>query len=198
MTWLADPARRILRVAAAGALALTATATAGCGLLGGDGDSSWEEAAAQIDGIVNYRVERPDLVEPGHVEGKVFYEVRPPVGGQHFATWQDCNGQVYEAPLIDEYAVHSLEHGAVWITYRPDLPDDQVEALAARVRDTEKLFLSPYPGLQVPISLQAWGYQLALEDAGDDRIDTFIRALRVNASPEGPTAPCTGGTDATQ
>jgi hypothetical protein len=196
MTWLADPARRILRVAAA--LALTATATAGCGLLGEDGDATWEEAAAQIDGIVNYRVERPDLIESEHIEGNASYEIRPPVGGQHFNTWQNCNGQVYEAPLIDEYAVHSLEHGAVWITYRPDLPEDQVEALAARVRDTEKLFLSPYPGLLVPISLQAWGYQLALEDAGDDRIDEFIRALRVNASPEGPTAPCTGGTDATQ
>jgi hypothetical protein len=131
---------------------------------------------------------------PGHVEGKVFYDVRPPVGGKHFATWQDCNGIVYSGQLVDEHAVHSLEHGAVWIAYRPDLPAGQVELLAARVTGTEKLFMSPYRGLESPISLQAWGYQLTVDDAGDQRIDAFIEVLRVNASPEGPTAPCAGGT----
>lgn len=186
--------RPILRLLAAGGLVLAAGT--GCGLLGGGeaGGSSWEEQAAAIEGIVNYRVERPDAVIPEHVGGRVFYEIRPPVGGQHYDTWYDCNGAIYPAVLVDEHAVHSLEHGAVWITYQPDLPPGQVEALAARVRDTEKLMMSPYPGQESPISLQAWGYQLMVDDAADQRIDAFIRALRVNASPEGPTAPCTGGT----
>jgi len=186
-------ARPQVRLLLAGGLVLAAGT--GCGLLGGEGSgSSWEEQAAAIEGIVNYRVERPDAVIPEHVAGQVFYDIRPPVGGQHYDTWYDCNGAVYPAALVDEHAVHSLEHGAVWITYLPGLPAEQIELLAARVRDTEKMMMSPYPGQESPISLQAWGYQLMVDGAADERIDAFIRALRVNASPEGPTAPCTGGT----
>ena len=38
--------------------------------------------------------------------------------------------------------------------------------------------MSPYPGLDAPISLQAWGYQLKVDNADDPRIDDFIKALR--------------------
>ncbi|BCB84682.1 DUF3105 domain-containing protein [Phytohabitans suffuscus] len=162
------------------------------------GSRSWEDRAADIDGIVNYREEDPSLTQGGqHVAGKVEYTVNPPVGGQHNNDWQNCMGDVYDAPIASEHAVHSLEHGAVWITYRPDLPQDQVDTLAAKVRGTEKLMLSPFEGLDSPISLQAWGYQLKVDNAGDSRIDAFIKALRVNASVEGPTALCAQGITAT-
>jgi hypothetical protein len=59
------------------------------------------------------------------------------------------------------------------------------------------MLMSPYPGLDAPISLQAWGYQLKLNDVTDKRIDQFIDALRINATQE-PQAGCSGGiTDAT-
>jgi hypothetical protein len=162
------------------------------------GSRSWEDRAADISGIVNYREKDPALVEGGkHVQGKVQYTVLPPVAGQHNNDWQNCMGDVYDAPIASEHAVHSLEHGAVWITYRPDLPKDQVEQLAGKVRGKEKLFMSPYDGLDKPISLQAWGYQLKVDNASDGRIDDFIKALRVNASVEGPTALCAQGITAT-
>jgi peptidyl-prolyl cis-trans isomerase B (cyclophilin B) len=180
------------------AAVLLLAVSAGCDVLGSEEDGEggaegWEEQAAAIEGIVNYRVDRPELVEPSHTEEPVTYEVLPPMAGPHHPTWQNCTGEVYAQPVGNENAVHSLEHGAVWITYRPDLPADQVTALADRVSGTEKLFMSPYPDLDAPISLQAWGYQLKVDDAGDGRIDEFIRVLRVNASLEGPTAPCDGG-----
>ena len=58
----------------------------------------------------------------------------PPVGGAHNPTWQNCMGDVYAAPIANEHAVHSLEHGAVWITYQPGLPADQVDKLQQQGR----------------------------------------------------------------
>jgi hypothetical protein len=163
-----------------------------------DGGRSWEDRADSIDGIVNYRKKSPEILKyERHKSGKLTYTVNPPVGGVHNDNWQDCMGQVYDAPIANEHAVHTLEHGAVWITYRPDLPKDQVEKLAARVRGKEKLFMSPYEGLDKPISLQAWGYQLKVDNADDKRIDDFIKALRVNASVEGPGISCAQGITAT-
>jgi hypothetical protein len=162
------------------------------------GSKSWEERAAGIQGIVNYREKDKALVEGGkHQNGPIQYTVSPPVAGPHNPNWQNCMGDVYDAPIASEHAVHSLEHGAVWITYRPDLPKDQVDALAKKVRGNEKLFMSPYEGLDKPISLQAWGYQLKVDNASDGRIDEFIKALKVNASVEGPNALCNRGITAT-
>jgi Protein of unknown function (DUF3105) len=48
--------------------------------------------------------------------------------------------------------VHSLEGGAVWITYDPNLPPDQVEALRALTRGPwAYLIVSPYDGLPAPV-----------------------------------------------
>ena len=69
-----------------------------------------------------------------HIEGDIDYSAQPeykgeipPAGGAHNNTPQQCD--VYTLPIRQESAIHSLEHGAVWITYQPDLPADQVEAL---------------------------------------------------------------------
>ncbi|MGA3489349.1 DUF3105 domain-containing protein [Micromonosporaceae bacterium DT55] len=163
-----------------------------------NGSKPWEERAAAIDGISNFRESDPELVAGGnHVTGSVNYTVVPPVAGEHNAAWQNCTGNVYDAPIANEHAVHSLEHGAIWITYRPDLAPEQVAKLQERVVGTEKMMMSPFDGLDSPISLQAWGYQLKLDNADDSRIDDFIRALRVNASIEGPNALCEQGVTAT-
>ncbi|TDC67213.1 DUF3105 domain-containing protein [Micromonospora sp. KC207] len=155
------------------------------------GSKPWEDRAADISGIVNFRKTDPELVKgSNHQQGPIKYAQSPPVAGPHNATWQNCMGDVYDAPIANEHAVHSLEHGAVWITYRPDLPADQVATLKSKVAGQEKLMLSPYEGLDKPISLQAWGYQLKVDNADDSRIDEFIKTLRVNASIEGPTANC--------
>lgn len=157
------------------------------------GSLTWQERAAGIDGIVNYRETDPKVLEDrAHQSGTISYKVSPPVGGPHNQAWQRCMGDVYEAPIASEHALHSMEHGAVWITYRPDLPRDQVDALAAKVQGNNYLLMSPYEGLDKPISLQAWGYQLKVDNANDGRIDAFITALRENASME-PGTPCAGG-----
>src|SRR6266545_581771 len=132
----------------------------------------------------------PALVKSGqHQYGHIDYKQSPPVAGPHNYNWQRCQGDVYPEPIANEHAVHALEHGAVWITYRPDLPKSQVDKLAAKVRGNDYLFMSPYPGLDKPISLQAWGYQLKVDNADDGRIGDFIKDLRQNATQE-PGAAC--------
>ncbi|WP_433313551.1 DUF3105 domain-containing protein [Micromonospora chersina] len=162
------------------------------------GSQPWQKRADAINGIVDFRKKDKNLVKGGnHQPGTIKYDVSPPVAGPHNQAWQNCMGDVYDAPIANEHAVHSLEHGTVWITYRPDLPADQVEKLKAKVQGKEKLMLSPYEGLDKPISLQAWGFQLKVDNADDGRIDEFIKTLRVNASIEGPTALCDQGVTAT-
>ena len=126
-----------------------------------------------------------------HVEGNVDYAERPPVGGAHSGTWQDCGG--YDAPVADERAVHSLEHGAVWIAYRPDLPEAQRAALRARAESQPYVLVSPYPGLPSPVVVSAWNRQLPLDYADDPRLDEFVRSFRLGGNAPEPGAPCTGG-----
>jgi hypothetical protein len=159
---------------------------------------SWQDRAADIDGLVNWRKKDPKALDyDKHAKGPLPFKMRPAVGGQHNGDWQNCMGDIYDAPIAQEHAVHSIEHGAVWVTYRPGLPQAQIDTLAAKVRGREKMLMSPYEGLDAPISLQAWGFQLKVGSADDTRIDEFIRVMRVNASIEGPNASCSGGITAT-
>ena len=84
--------------------------------------------ATKISGVT-YRVE-PDHT---HVQGVIKYDASPPVGGNHSQYWVDCTGTVYPNAIANENAVHGLEHGAVWITYRPGLPKSEVDTLAKYV-----------------------------------------------------------------
>ncbi|GAA4619830.1 DUF3105 domain-containing protein [Saccharopolyspora hordei] len=112
---------------------------------------------------------------------RVAYDQSPPFGGPHDGIWADCTGVVYPEPVRSENMVHSLEHGAVWIAYNPDKVDESgVQRLKVRAEGKPYTMMSPYPGLDSPISLQSWGHQLKVDSADDPRIDQFITALRLN------------------
>jgi hypothetical protein len=125
-----------------------------------------------------------------HVTEPVDYAESPPVGGPHDFSWADCTGTVYDVDIRHENAVHSLEHGAVWITYDPDrVSDADVATLAELVEGESGRMLSPYVGLDSPISLQAWNNQLKVDDAGDKRIKQFADLMTFAADLE-PGASC--------
>jgi hypothetical protein len=112
-----------------------------------------------------------------HLAGPIDYAENPPVGGTHNVAWQNCG--IYDVPIHREHAVHSLEHGAVWITYRPDLPPDQVQMLRTAASD-DFMLLSPYPGLASPVVASAWNHQIRLDGAGDPRLQPFIDRYKNN------------------
>lgn len=158
-----------------------------------ENNKTWADRAAAISGIQNYRKSNPKMLEyQQHQNGVIKYDHLPPVGGTHNPNWQRCQGDVYPAAIANEHAVHSMEHGAVWITYRPDLPKAEVNQLAKKVKGHDFMLMSPFPGLDKPISVQTWGYQLKVDKASDGRIDQFIKALREVSAKE-PGATCTSG-----
>jgi hypothetical protein len=126
-----------------------------------------------------------------HTTAHVTYPQIPPVGGPHAPRLLNCG--IYRTPVPEENAVHSLEHGAVWITYQPDLPVDQVATLRALVRGRSHLLLSPFPGLPEPVVASAWGRQLRLGDASDPRLKRFISVFREGPQTPERGAPCSGG-----
>jgi hypothetical protein len=126
-----------------------------------------------------------------HTSNQVVYPQNPPVGGDHSTQIVNCG--VYTHPINKWEAVHSLEHGAVWVTYRPDLPQQQIDALAKEAASHPYELLSPYPGLPSPVVASAWGEQLKVASAQDPRLPVFLqRFLQGPQTPE-PGAPCSGG-----
>ncbi|PYF96353.1 Protein of unknown function [Georgenia satyanarayanai] len=145
-------------------------------------------AGAPLEGV-----ELIEIASSNHVPGTVDYQTSPPAGGDHNGVWQNCG--VYTEPVVNENAVHSLEHGAVWLTYSGDLPEDQVSALADRAAQGQGYVLvSPYQDQSTPIVLSAWGAQLTVDDADDPRVDAFLMEYLQGAQTPEPGAPCYGGT----
>ena len=134
-------------------------------------------------------------LEHNHVTGPVKYAVLPPVGGPHNPVWM--NAGVYTKPVPTERAVHNLEHGAVWITYNPNLSAADVKKLTAFVTkqkliaepasevgfsgETNRYIdLSPWASnsLPSPIVISAWGYQLRVTSPTDPRLQQFVDTFR--------------------
>ena len=131
-----------------------------------------------------------------HESGDILYEQVPPVGGPHNAVWQNCG--FYSQYLNNVNAAHSLEHGAVWITYDPDkITDEELQTLKDKTKKTYVL-VSPYPGIDAPVIASVWGKQIKLDGANDSRLDAFIKNYRQNPdnTPE-RGALCTLGTSET-
>ncbi|OIK29431.1 DUF3105 domain-containing protein [Streptomyces malaysiense] len=128
-----------------------------------------------------------------HVTTPVSYPMHPPVGGNHNPVWADCNGEVYTRQLHDENAVHSLEHGAVWVTYTLKAAKTDVEALAAKVKKTPYSLMSPYENQAAPLMLSAWGRQVSVKSASDPEVDKFFADFVQGPQTPEPGASCTSG-----
>jgi len=107
----------------------------------------------------------------------------PPTGGPHFD--QPLRTGIYDEPVPDGNAIHSLEHGIVWISYSPDLVTaEDIEALrsiaSAHGGDT---ILSPRPLNAIPVAVVSWGRILRLDRVDEGAIEDFID-VNVNRAPE--------------
>ncbi|RXZ49880.1 DUF3105 domain-containing protein [Agromyces binzhouensis] len=128
-----------------------------------------------------------------HVQGVVEYPQTPPAGGQHNPAWLNCG--VYEEPVPNENAVHSLEHGAIWVTYDPEaLSDDDISTLRSKLPSTY-VILSPFDGLPSPVVLSGWNSQLQADGVDDPRIEDYLEEYWQSQNVPEPGAACTGAID---
>ncbi|MER5640703.1 DUF3105 domain-containing protein [Kitasatospora sp. NPDC002227] len=152
-------------------------------------DAKIAAANAPIPGVKTW-----DKLSRNHVQTKVTYPQTPPVGGDHNPQWLNCMGTVYDKPVENENAVHSLEHGAVWVTYNKKATPEDIKTLSDRVKKTTYSLMSPYPDEQGTITLSAWGTQLVVDKADDPRVAEFFTKYVQGPQTQEPGASCSTGT----
>ena len=170
---------------------------------GDDGDRSGADTGSPTSGSPTSGSPRTSVQAPAnvqtfpvpsrvHIQGPVSYAQTPPVGGDHNPVWQNCG--FYSRPVAPERAVHSMEHGAVWVTYRPDLPANEVDRLRQLARSRAYVLVSPWNdgGLPAPVVASAWGVQLTLPSASDPALAGFVTTYAGRGNAPEPGAPCTG------
>lgn len=185
------------------ALLLTAAVLAACG----DDDSADAEGTAEsgratsggrLIGPANEGVEGVEALQidsRDHTEDDLAYDRTPPAGGEHFPVPATCGFYAADDPAEvppDEMLVHSLEHGAIWIAYSPDLDDAAVATLRDLAGQERKVVVTPHEGLPAPLVVTAWARQMPLEDPEDPRLMQFILQYREAGEAPEPAAVCQG------
>lgn len=145
-----------------------------------------EPLPSEIEGAVFYEDLSNEIVE-----GPITYDIQPPPGGPNAGVVQDCG--LYRVPVQNKHAVASLANGAVWIAYDPDLPAEDVDNLRSFAEDQLFVLLAPYPGLDSPVVLTAWGVQTRVDDTLDPSIPGFIREYTNGEQAPIQNGTCSGG-----
>lgn len=113
----------------------------------------------------------------------IVYNSNPPTSGDHYAV--PAPARFYDKELPDEQLVHNLEHGHIWIAYKPGLSEEIVNI----IKDLSGGFIiaTPRSASDTDIALVAWGRldKFNLEAGGVDsqRINDFISRYK-NRGPE--------------
>lgn len=142
-------------------------------------DAAEVDVGGEIEGLVEERVG-----DYTHLLGHIAYPDPAPSSGDHPPApyWLTCG--TYEGAVPAELAVHSLEHGAVWIALGPESTADDREA-AVELAAGRKVIVSDVPALANPVEMVAWGVRLPLDAATDDRAEAFIERFEdADTAPE--------------
>ncbi|OGE79996.1 MAG: hypothetical protein A2660_02780 [Candidatus Doudnabacteria bacterium RIFCSPHIGHO2_01_FULL_45_18] len=103
------------------------------------------------------------------------YNSNPPTSGWHWpapAAWG-----IYKVRQPDERLIHNLEHGGIWIAYKPDQVDqDTINRLNDFASRYAKIIVEPREMNDTRISLAAWGHMQNLESFDESAILKFIQA----------------------
>ena len=111
----------------------------------------------------------------------VSHESNPPTSGSH---WPDpLREGIYDEEKPDEALIHGLEHGDVWVSYKPSIAQSAIDRLKEILEGKPKVILTPREANDTDIALAAWQRldTFNLNEDGtfdEERILTFIRRYR--------------------
>jgi|GEM_PF-330249 len=123
-----------------------------------------------------YEIQGTEHVTPG--ESHNTYNSNPPSSGWHYAQAPDW--AIYKKPILDESALHAVEHGGIWISYK-DISTEQKEELELIQKDNKKaVIMSPRNENDASIAIVSWGKVMKLEDVKTGLIQKFIDVNKNN------------------
>ena len=154
---------------------------------GGDEGAPSNPAPEGVEGALAIRADG----DRQHIDGDIDYSISPPVGGDHAPIWANC--KFYAEAIPTEAAVHSLEHGAVWVTYQPGVSEEDKAAIQELADDVEFVLGSEFADQSSPVVLTAWERRLEVDTMGDPRVQEFVDTYLVGPTTPEQGAPCTGG-----
>lgn len=103
------------------------------------------------------------------------YNSNPPSSGWHYA--QPADWGYYTRELPDEQLVHNLEHGGIWIAYRPTLDATIVERMEEASKPwRRRIIMAPRAENDADIALVAWGWvdKFSSAEFSEKRLADFI------------------------
>lgn len=120
-----------------------------------------------------------DHVAPGGA-ADVTYNSNPPTSGPHAGptSWGFSSEEI-----LAENAIHNLEHGGIWITYK-NIDEASITTLEGIAKqNSASVMISPRAANDANIAVASWGRILKLETVDEIAIRDFIRQNK-NKSPE--------------
>ena len=168
-------------------------------ILGDKADTGKPVAVSSpVEGTVDFDIVGREQIASG-TSGSG-YNSSPPSSGPHWPN--PAKNGVYDDPLPDEQVIHNMEHGHVWLAYRPNksgspseegspeanlkpgVSEEEISKLKELVNDDDwKVIMTPRAKNETKIALVAWGRVLKMDEVDYNKIEDFIRTYR-NRGPE--------------
>lgn len=122
------------------------------------------------------------------------YNSNPPTSGAHYAS--PANWGIYDYEVNDRIFIHNLEHGGIWIAYKPSIPAEVVTELKAIADEFGglKIVMAPRSANDADVAVAAWRHVHTfnisgghLSDQQKTDIKNFYKALRDHAPEDVPS-----------
>ena len=123
-----------------------------------------------------------------HVQSKEYGGEEPPTSGDHA---EPLAWQIYDQEIPDANVIHNMEHGGVYISYRTDLPKDQIEKIKALFSKPYsnakfspiKAVVAPRSKNKAPIVMSSWTRSESFQSFDESKmIDYYLK--NIGKSPE--------------